>query len=139
MGAQQNVFEDMGVYVSDRTLHIKNDRCVVQGQATVYVTMPSLASAGGTADSQDVTLSGTGTYRAFELETTTADVTLRHGSASTSMRYACETGVTELSPSGYRPFTTRNHTVAPVARINTTAIGARDMPWRRRRSPAEPP
>lgn len=43
--------------------------------------MPSLDSAGGTADSQDVTLSGAGSYHAFELETTTADVALR-GSGS---------------------------------------------------------
>ncbi|MFW5786573.1 MAG: head GIN domain-containing protein [bacterium] len=154
--AQQNVYDNMDVYVRDEVLHIENDRCVVQGPATVYVTMPSLETAttsgtgdiqiegfsdvgdlelkvtgtgdidlagtaitakgsaalagdrftflisgtgdivaefdatevdatlsgtgsmalSGSADSQDVILSGTGSYRAFELETTTAKVTL---------------------------------------------------------------
>jgi hypothetical protein len=195
--AQRNIYENMDIYVSDGVLHIRNDRCVVQGPATVHVTMPTLDSAttsgtgdiqvdgfttftdlgltvtgtgdidlagtaitakgstrpeadkvtlmisgtgdivaefdathvdatiggtgsmalAGSAGSQEIVLSGTGSYRAFDLATTTADVTLS-GTGSAEINVA-DTLTGTLSGTG-----DIIHRGSATVTVNDTGTGA---------------
>ncbi len=74
--AQPNIYDNMDIYVSSGTLHIENDRCVVQGPATVYVTMPNL-DAATTSGTGDIQVEGFSDVGDLELKVTgTGDIDL---------------------------------------------------------------